>query len=155
MTTPTVESKINDLLRTVVDQDLGDDTKRTSPIAPVLCVDDDPAVLALCKAALTRAGFAVETVTSGWEALKRLNERDYSVILLDLLMPSLHGHTVLSMMQQSHPQFLPRIVVMTGLTDGAIGDLYGKVGGILRKPLKIDSLVEFVREFSGHRIHTA
>ena len=114
----------------------------------VLCLDDDPSVLALCKAALTRAGFEVETVDSGWEALKKLNERQYSAVLLDLLMPSMHGRTVLSLIQQSHPQVMPRLIVMTGLSDGAIDDLYGKVGGILRKPIKIDSLVDFVNEFS-------
>lgn len=118
----------------------------------VLCLDDDPAVLALCKAALTRAGFIVDAVPSGWEALKRLNEQHYDAVLLDLLMPSLHGRTVLSLIQQSHPEVLPRLIVMTGLSDNAIDDLYGKVGGILRKPLKIDSLVDFVREFAaaGH-----
>ncbi len=112
---------------------------------PVLCLDDDPAVHALCKAALTRAGFDVETVRNGWDALKALNDRQYSAVLLDLLMPSLHGRTVLSLIQQTHPEILPRLIVMTGLSDSAIDDLYGKVGGILRKPLKIDSLVDFVR----------
>ena len=132
--------------------DLTDVRTRTSPgfdIPYVLCVDDDPGGLALCKASLMRAGFAVHAVSTGWEALKRLNEQPYDVVLLDLLMPSLHGRTVLSLIQQSHPEVVSRLIVMTGLSDNAIGDLYGKVGGILRKPLKIDSLIDFVREFAA------
>lgn len=113
----------------------------------VLCLDDDPTVLALCKAALSRAGFEVDTSVNGWEALKWINERRYTLLLIDLMMPSLHGRTVLSLIQQSHPELLAHVIVMTGSTDNAIGDLYGKVGGILRKPLKIDSLVEFVGDF--------
>ena len=116
---------------------------------PVLCLDDDTGVLALCKAALTRAGFDVHTAANGWEALRFLNDREYAVVLLDLVMPSLHGRTVLSMIQQAHPELLPRIVVMTGASDNAIDDLPGKVGGILRKPLQIDTLVDFVTEFAA------
>jgi len=56
----------------------------------VLCVDDDPHVLALCSAALRRAGFEVETVSNGWEALRRMNDRRFDAVLLDLLMPALH-----------------------------------------------------------------
>ena len=115
----------------------------------VLCLDDDTTVLALCRAALTRAGFQVDTVANGWDALKQLNVRAYAVVVIDLLMPSLHGRTVLSLIQQSHPELLPRIIVMTGLSDNALDDLYGKVGGILRKPLQIESLVDFVREFAA------
>ena len=114
----------------------------------VLCVDDDPNVLALCNAALRRAGFEVDIVRSGWEALKLLNARRYSVVLLDLLMPSLHGRTVLSLIEQSHPDVLPRLIVITGLTDGAFDDLYGRIGGVLRKPLDLDALIDFVREFA-------
>lgn len=116
---------------------------------PVLCLDDDPAVLALCKAALTRAGFDVDCVATGWDALKMLNDRRYAAVLIDLFLPSLHGRTVLSLIQQQHPKIVPHLIIMTGLTDGAIEDLYGKVGGILRKPLKIDTLVEFVREVAA------
>lgn len=115
---------------------------------PVLCLDDDPSVLALCHAALTRAGFTVDSARNGWDALEAINKRTYAVVLLDLLMPSLHGRTVLSLIQQSHPELLPRIVVMTGLSDNAIDDLPGKVGGILRKPIKIETLVDFVSEFA-------
>lgn len=115
----------------------------------ILCLDDDPTVLALCKAALTRAGYEVETVHNGWEALQRLNRRTYGAVLLDLFMPSLHGRTVLALMQQTHPEVLMRTIVMTGMNDDMLEELYGKVGGILRKPLKIDSLVDFVRDFAA------
>ena len=115
----------------------------------ILCLDDDPTVLALCKAALTRAGYEVETVHNGWEALQRLNQRRYGAVLLDLFMPSLHGRTVLSLMQQTHPDVLQRTIIMTGMNDDMVEELYGKVGGILRKPLKIDSLVDFVRDFAA------
>lgn len=127
---------------------------RTRAAQRILCLDDDPAVLALCEAALTRAGFKVETVSSGWEALQLLNEKSYAVVLLDMVMPALHGRTTLSMIQQIHPDVVPRVVVMTGLSDNAIDDLHGKVGGILRKPLKIDALVEFVSEFAAAQPET-
>jgi CheY-like chemotaxis protein len=59
----------------------------------VLCVDDNPRVLLALKAALIGGGFAVETLTSGWEALRRLRDRprEFRVVVTDIRMPELTG----------------------------------------------------------------
>jgi CheY-like chemotaxis protein len=59
----------------------------------VLCVDDNPRVLQALKTALTAAGFAVETASSGWEALRRLrgSGTGFRVVVTDVRMPELNG----------------------------------------------------------------
>ena len=68
-----------------------------------LVVDDDPAVLAIAKLALTRlGGFAVAVAEDGEEALAILqNPEDpgFSVVLLDLMMPGMDGRQTLAAMR--------------------------------------------------------
>ncbi|HEV7922251.1 MAG TPA: response regulator [Thermoanaerobaculia bacterium] len=111
----------------------------------VLCADDDKSVRRLCSAALVRAGFDVEQVANGSEALARLRTRRYDAVLLDFVMPGLHGATVLSVLRRDHPEVLSRIIVISAAPDAALTDAYGLVGAVLRKPIKLDALVDVVR----------
>ena len=67
----------------------------------ILCVDDDPITLMLCKKVIERASFSAEIITAqnGEEALHFFNELKYSknkakkpqLIFLDLNMPVMGG----------------------------------------------------------------
>ncbi|MBI2942317.1 MAG: response regulator [Chloroflexi bacterium] len=67
------------------------------PIRTVLVVDDEPEVVQLFGRVLTSAGrgYRVLRAVDGERALALLRERQPDVVLLDLLMPGLDGHTVL------------------------------------------------------------
>jgi PAS domain S-box-containing protein len=66
-----------------------------SPADPIPCnlllVDDDPAQLATLQALLAVLGHPTVTARSGEEALRRLQETDFAVVLLDVRMPDLNG----------------------------------------------------------------
>ena len=111
----------------------------------VLCADDDETVRRLCTATLTRAGFDVEQASNGSEALARLRARRYDAVLLDYVMPGLHGATVLAVLRRDQPELLQRIIVISGAPEAALADAYGVVGAVLRKPVKLDALVDVVR----------
>jgi DNA-binding NtrC family response regulator len=110
----------------------------------VLVADDDENVRALCATALLRAGYEVEAATNGREALGKLDVYDYHAVLLDLGMPFVHGSTLLSIIGQTKPALLRRVLVMTGAPDGAVDPLIGVVGAILRKPLTLESVTRVV-----------
>jgi DNA-binding response OmpR family regulator len=57
----------------------------------VLVVDDDPDVLGTLTRALTRDGYQVSCVASGYEALEQLKQRTPDLIILDVVMPGLTG----------------------------------------------------------------
>ena len=64
----------------------------------ILIVDDDPVQRRLLSAAVERLGYVPTSVAGGGEALTRLTAVDgdqFSLIILDLLMPDLDGMTVL------------------------------------------------------------
>ena len=67
-------------------------TERASRVLKVLIADDDPTTRTLLKWLLTRDfDCAVTAVENGLEALARLDEDCYSVLLLDVHMPVMGG----------------------------------------------------------------
>jgi DNA-binding NtrC family response regulator len=61
----------------------------------VLVADDDATILHLLTTMLTRYDYEVETATNGREALTKMAENSYDVVLLDLMMPEVSGFDVL------------------------------------------------------------
>src|SRR5689334_9087040 len=61
----------------------------TRHIPPILLVDDQPARLLTYESVLNGLNVQCVRATSGHEALKRLLERDFAVILLDVNMPGM------------------------------------------------------------------
>ena len=107
----------------------------------VLCADDDPAVRDLCSIALSRAGYATDVATNGREALEKVQDNRYAAILLDLSMPSVHGATILNVLQRERPELLRRIIVVTGMPDAVVNSVRHPVAAVLRKPVSIEALV--------------
>src|SRR5215213_8318703 len=60
----------------------------------ILVVDDDPASLRALSGLLERRGFAVKTLSDSAQALAAANEFQPHVVVLDYLMPGLHGGDV-------------------------------------------------------------
>jgi len=107
----------------------------------ILCADDDPSVRDLCSIALSKAGYATDTASNGREALEKLQDNQYGAILLDLSMPSVHGATILNVLQRERPELLRRIIVVTGMPDAAVNSVRHPVAAVLRKPVSIEALV--------------
>src|SRR5947209_8388813 len=61
------------------------------PKASILLVDDQPANLLALEAILDSLGQNLVRAGSGEEALRRLLDQDFAVVLLDVQMPGLHG----------------------------------------------------------------
>ena len=62
-----------------------------SPRARILAVDDEPVILDSFRKILVLAGFAVDTVESGQEALSLVRKNDYDFVFTDLKMPGMDG----------------------------------------------------------------
>ena len=60
----------------------------------ILIVDDDPNILKLEQVILSKRGYDVTPAQGGKECLALLAERDFDVILLDVMMPDVDGYTV-------------------------------------------------------------
>lgn len=77
----------------------------------ILLVDDDPVVLMLFSAALTRDGCEVRTAATGQEALAAQREKPADVAVLDIVLPDISGTEV---MQQIVQTSTTRVILITG-----------------------------------------
>ncbi|HEY6035368.1 MAG TPA: response regulator, partial [Kofleriaceae bacterium] len=115
-----------------------------APDAPtILVVEDDPADRGKLVAALVAAGYAVEAVSTGAEALARSEERAYDAITLDLLLPDMTGLEVLHHLRGGRNGAVPVIVVTVIAERGAVAGF--AVHDVLAKPFLEEDLVASLR----------
>lgn len=84
----------------------------------VLVVDDEPEIANLLVDILSAHGCRVEAASNGMEALLRVQEQVFDVILSDLRMPGLDGPGLYRAIGQYDSRLLRRIVFLTGDTLG-------------------------------------
>jgi DNA-binding response OmpR family regulator len=60
----------------------------------ILVVDDEPDILQLEEMILTGAGYTVDTAADGAQALQRVAETEYDLVILDVMMPGMDGFEV-------------------------------------------------------------
>ncbi len=70
--------------------------------ARILLCDDDPRMLESLQTLLRLYDYAVETALGGQAAINKLSNYQYDLILLDLKMPHVNGHDVMSFMSQNN-----------------------------------------------------
>lgn len=60
----------------------------------ILVVDDEPVIVQLLKAGLSKHGYEIETAFDGLQALARVQQKRPDLILLDIMMPNMDGTEV-------------------------------------------------------------
>jgi len=91
----------------------------------ILLVDDQPARLVTYEAILQPLGHRLVTASSGLQALERLMENDYALILLDVSMPDMDGFETARLVHQ-HPRFENTpIIFVTGVHVSELDRLRG------------------------------
>lgn len=105
----------------------------------ILFVDDDAAVRVEMAAMLELLGHRFVQASGGEEALSRLDERSFDLLLVDFAMPGLDGAAVAHLARQKSPDL--KIVFLSGYADvDAIVSAIGQGGLLLRKPFDVDEL---------------
>ena len=82
--------------------------------ARILVVDDEDIVVRSCLRILADTGYAVDVARGGAEALRKIDETDYSVLLVDIMMPQVNGLEVLQHVKQRRPD--SEVIIFTGLS---------------------------------------
>jgi two-component system phosphate regulon response regulator PhoB len=109
-----------------------------------LVVEDDPMTRVLLRALLESIGCRVDEASDGEQAITRLAEADYSVVLLDIALPKVSGTQVMEHLYAIDPEKLQRIIVVTGLNVDDIRGLFPTVCHALAKPVLPGRLRESV-----------
>ena len=78
-----------------------------------LIVDDEQIVGEVLQRILVQLGFDAAVAESGETALNQFHQKDYDIILMDVLMPGKNGFEIAKEMRQIRPE--QKIVMVTGL----------------------------------------
>ena len=111
------------------------------PTSTILFVDDDIAVLNGMERSLykMRAVWQMDFAGGGAEAMQRMRERSYDLLVTDIRMPDVDGVELLSWAQRTHPQTLR--FVLSGQSDSKhLEQIMGLTHQFLTKPCRADSL---------------
>ena len=120
----------------------------------VLVVDDDREIRNILHTALRQKSLTVDLARDGQEAIERLRENAYAVILLDLLMPVADGFAVLDAVGDGglHP---PIVLVVTAADRSVVEQLDARrIHGIVKKPFdpqELSAVVESCADIRGRR----
>lgn len=114
--------------------------------ASILLVEDDPTTADATRRVLNELGYSVELVRDGGAALEVLAERDFDVIMLDLILPRVDGFTLLEHFHDSKPGMLRRVIITTGVPAAYVATLdESTIAGIIQKPLDVGRLAQLLR----------
>lgn len=119
--------------------------------ANVLLVDDEEQFLKVVSQRLGMRGLKVEAATSGDEAIKKTEQRDFDAIILDLVMPGKSGIEVLKEIKTKHPDL--QIIILTGHGTVEAGVEAIKEGAVdfLEKPVDFEKLMKKIEEAKNKR----
>jgi len=113
----------------------------------ILIVDDDARNIKVAANALNDTGVVIGFAKSGEEALNRLRETPFDLILLDVMMPRLDGFQVCSRLKEDPRTAGIPVIFLTARTDEESIERAYEVGGIdyVSKPFRTRELAARVR----------
>ena len=105
-----------------------------------LVIDDEVAVNNNIRKILEKKGYRVDQAISRQEALKKINESSYPVIMLDLKMPGVKGLELLQSIRERRPEAM--VVIITGYASIETAVETARMGavGYLSKPFTPDEI---------------
>jgi PAS domain S-box-containing protein len=116
--------------------------------ASVLLVEDERALAMAVSEALIDAGLRVDHAGDGEEALARVHQRSYDLVICDLKMPKVDGITLYRAIAAATPALARRVIFVTGDVAGADAERFLEESGCrwLAKPFRLGDLLRNVRE---------
>jgi DNA-binding NtrC family response regulator len=111
----------------------------------VLVVDDEPQMLIAIHETLRRSGYAVTTAGSAMEALCRLREKYFNLVITDYRMPEVTGIDLLKKLKNLAPQTPVVMLTAYGTIQNAVDAMRLGAFDYLLKPFSSESLEGVVR----------
>lgn len=114
----------------------------------ILVVDDEAALAQMLCEALERAGHRVVAAGDGREALQRLEEGSFDLVISDVKMPGMDAWQFLAEIDRRHPQMKERVLLTTGDTVSSEPEELARRERLelIAKPFDIDNLLARVHE---------
>lgn len=123
-----------------------EDEQLNSPIqfAKILMVDDTPLNQIIVTAMLKRHQALMDSAQSGQEAIQKVQEKNYDLILMDCLMPEMNGYETTQAIRKIEGKKEIPIIAMTANASSEVRDLCFASGMVdfIAKPFKKELLID-------------
>jgi DNA-binding response OmpR family regulator len=112
----------------------------------VLLVDDEEEFVSALSERLGLRGIEADCALNGEEALAKMVEKEFEVVILDVMMPGLGGLEVLRQIKTTHPN--TQVILLTGhgsTREGIEGMRLGAFDYLI-KPVDIEEMLAKMKE---------
>ena len=112
----------------------------------ILCVDDEPNILSALRRMFMLSGFDIEEASSGAEAIKKLEEKEFHLVLSDMQMPGMNGAELLAQVRERWPKVMRLMLTGTADLKAAISAINeGEIYRYLTKPWNDEEVVSTIK----------
>lgn len=117
----------------------------------ILIIDDEQVIIDAIKKIAEYESFTVESTLDANEALKKLVETTYRLIICDIMMPAISGFEFLEIVKQR--KIATPVLMTTGFStlEYAVKALYEGAMGFIPKPFTIDELASIIHRGMAYR----
>lgn len=112
----------------------------------ILIVDDDKNELQGYLKVLSQDDFIVAGASHGYEALKKIEEQSFDIMISDIRMPQIDGITLLKEAQKRDPDISVILVTAFGTIDSAVEAMKLGAETYLTKPVNIEALEILIKK---------
>ena len=109
-------------------------------------VDDDELLRETVSDIFTEKGYLVETASTGKEAIQKLEERSFNVVLIDIRLPDIDGIELLKKLKRMHPGTEGIIITGYATLETSIKAVREGAFAYVMKPLQMDEVFDIVEQ---------
>ena len=109
----------------------------------IMVVDNEPDIVDLTRTVLEIGGYNVVTAHSGEECLKKIEEEEVDMVLLDIMMPGMSGWDVFNRLKKKSPEIKVAFMSVLEISDKRKQVLIDEgLADYIMKPFDKDSLLD-------------
>lgn len=94
---------------------ISDEIKNQGSAKRVLIIEDDPFLIDIYITKFKELGFSVDVASDGKEGLRKLKEKEFDVLMLDIVLPHIDGWQVLRRIEEDEKLKNLKVVVLSNL----------------------------------------
>lgn len=117
----------------------------------ILIVEDEPNVAAFIKKGLEEQSYEVDVAYDGTTGLRLARQKDYALIMLDIIMPNANGLDVCRELRQFNANVPILMLTALGMTEDVVNGLDAGADDYLTKPFKFKELLARVRALTRRK----
>lgn len=110
-------------------------------MARILIAEDEPGISSFLRKGFTAAGFAATVVEDGLEALTWARDPDFDIVVLDLGLPRMDGHQVLTQLRARGERMPVIILTARNSARDTVAGLDGGADDYITKPFSFAELL--------------